>query len=61
MKNLLLFSFVAILLMGCDENSENLPAPNYTIEGKWLHRRRLFLLETRCISMKMVCVTPTIV
>ena len=36
MKNLLLFSFVAILLMGCDENSENLPAPNYTIEGKWL-------------------------
>ncbi|MBT7305658.1 MAG: hypothetical protein HN847_03780 [Bacteroidetes bacterium] len=22
--------------MGCDENSENLPAPNYTIEGKWL-------------------------
>ena len=39
MKNLLLFSFVAILLMGCDENSENLPAPNYTIEGKWLNRR----------------------
>ena len=36
MKNLLLFSFAAILLMGCDENSENLPAPNYTIEGKWL-------------------------
>ena len=35
MKNLLLFSFVAILLMGCNENSENLPAPNYTIEGKW--------------------------
>ena len=36
MKNLLLFSFAAILLMGCDENSENLPAQNYTIEGKWL-------------------------
>ena len=36
MKKFLLFSFVAILLMGCDENSENLPAPNYTIEGKWL-------------------------
>ena len=35
MKNLLLFSFVAILLMGCDENSENLPAPNYSIDGKW--------------------------
>ena len=35
MKNFLLFSFVAILLMGCDEDSENLPAPNYSIEGKW--------------------------
>ena len=35
MKNLLLFSFVAVLLMGCNENSENLPAPNYSIEGKW--------------------------
>ena len=36
MKKIVLFSFVTILLMGCDENSENLPAPNYTIEGKWL-------------------------
>ena len=35
MKKVLLFSFVAILLMGCDEDSENLPAPNYSIEGKW--------------------------
>ena len=35
MKKIVLFSFVAILLMGCDENSENLPAPNYSIEGKW--------------------------
>ncbi|MDB4192494.1 hypothetical protein N9757_02680 [Flavobacteriaceae bacterium] len=35
MKNLLLFSFVAILFVGCDEDSENLPAPNYSIEGKW--------------------------
>ena len=35
MKNFLLFSFVAILFMGCDEDSENLPAPNYSIEGKW--------------------------
>ena len=35
MKKILLFSFVAILLMGCDENSENLPAPNYSIDGKW--------------------------
>ena len=35
MKNFLLFSFVAILLMGCDEDSENLPAPNYSIDGKW--------------------------
>jgi hypothetical protein len=35
MKNFLLFSFVAILFMGCDEDSENLPAPNYSIDGKW--------------------------
>ena len=35
MKKFLLFSFVAILLIGCDENSENLPAPNYSIDGKW--------------------------
>ena len=35
MKKFLLFSFVAILLMGCDENSDNLPAPNYSIDGKW--------------------------
>ena len=35
MKKIILFSFVAILLIGC-ENSENLPAPNYSIEGKWL-------------------------
>ncbi|MDA9073663.1 hypothetical protein N9K11_01440 [bacterium] len=35
MKKFLLFSFVAILFVGCDEDSENLPAPNYTIEGKW--------------------------
>ena len=35
MKNFLLSSFVAILFMGCDEDSENLPAPNYSIEGKW--------------------------
>ena len=36
MKKIILFSFVAILLIGCDENSENLPAPNYSIEGKWV-------------------------
>ena len=35
MKKFLLFSFVAILFVGCDEDSENLPAPNYSIEGKW--------------------------
>ena len=35
MKKFLLFSFVAILFMGCDEDSENLPAPNYSIDGKW--------------------------
>ena len=35
MKKIVLFTFIAVLLTGC-ENSENLPAPNYTIEGKWL-------------------------
>jgi hypothetical protein len=35
MKKVLLFSLFALLLMGCDEDSENLPAPNYSIEGKW--------------------------
>ena len=35
MKKILLFSLFALLLVGCDENSENLPAPNYSIDGKW--------------------------
>lgn len=35
MKKILLFSSFALLLIGCDENSENLPAPNYSIDGKW--------------------------
>ena len=35
MKKILLFSLFALLLIGCDENSENLPAPNYSIDGKW--------------------------
>ena len=35
MKKIVLFTFIAVLLTGC-ENSENLPAPNYSIEGKWL-------------------------
>ena len=35
MKKILFFTFIAILHTSC-ENSENLPAPNYSIEGKWL-------------------------
>ena len=35
MKKILLFSLFALLLIGCDENSENLPAPNYSLDGKW--------------------------
>jgi hypothetical protein len=36
MKKVLFFSIIAILFIGCDEDSENLPAPYYSIEGKWL-------------------------
>ena len=36
MKKLLLPLFFALFVMGCDDISENLPAPYYSIEGKWL-------------------------
>ena len=36
MKKLLLLSFLLIFTFSCDEDSENLPAPYYSIEGKWL-------------------------
>jgi len=36
MKKLLLPLFFALFVMGCDDDSENLPAPYYSIEGKWL-------------------------
>ena len=36
MKKLLLPLFFALFIMGCDDDGENLPAPYYSIEGKWL-------------------------
>ena len=36
MKKLLLPLFFALFVMGCDDDSENLPAQYYSIEGKWL-------------------------
>jgi hypothetical protein len=36
MKKLLLPLFFALFVMGCENDSENLPAPDNSIEGKWL-------------------------
>ena len=36
MKKLLLPLFFAFLIMSCENDSESLPAPDYSIEGKWL-------------------------
>jgi len=36
MKKLLLLLFFALFVMGCENDSENLPAPYYSIEGKWV-------------------------
>ena len=38
MKKLLLPLFFALFVMGCDDDGdgENLPAPYYSIEGKWI-------------------------
>jgi len=36
MKKLLLPLFFAFLVMGCENDSESLPVPDYSIEGKWL-------------------------
>ena len=36
MKKLLLQLFFAFLIMSCENDSESLPVPNYSIEGKWL-------------------------
>ena len=36
MKKLLLPLFFALIVMGCENDSENLPAPDNSIEGKWL-------------------------
>ncbi len=36
MRKLLLPLFLAIFVMSCEDDSENLPAPYYSIEGKWV-------------------------
>ena len=36
MKKLLLLLFLALFGMSCEDDSENLPAPYYSIEGKWV-------------------------
>ena len=36
MKKLLLPLFLALFGMSCEDDSENLPAPYYSIEGKWV-------------------------
>ena len=36
MKKLLLPLFFAFLVIGCENDSESLPVPDYSIEGKWL-------------------------
>ena len=36
MKKLLAPLFFALFVMGCENDSENLPAPDNSIEGKWL-------------------------
>ena len=36
MKKILLPLFLALFVMGCENDSENLPAPYYSIEGKWV-------------------------
>jgi len=37
MKNLLLPLFFVLLVMGCENDSDESPMPAYTIEGKWLY------------------------
>ena len=36
MRKLLLPLFLALFVMSCEDDSENLPAPYYAIEGKWV-------------------------
>tara|TARA_B100000780_G_C20787784_1_gene312841 strand:- start:58 stop:201 length:144 start_codon:yes stop_codon:yes gene_type:complete len=35
MKKALFFSVFALIFFSCEKDSENLPAPYYSIEGKW--------------------------
>jgi len=36
MKKLLILSTLLIFAFGCDEESDDIPLPAYTIEGKWV-------------------------
>ncbi|MDA9182527.1 hypothetical protein N9O51_04980 [Saprospiraceae bacterium] len=36
MKKLLILSILLIFAFGCDEESDDIPLPAYTIEGKWV-------------------------
>ena len=36
MKNLILLTLSILTLLSCENDSENLPAPYYSIEGKWV-------------------------
>ena len=36
MKNLILSTLSILTLLSCEKDSENLPAPYYSIEGKWV-------------------------
>ena len=36
MKNLILLTLSILTLLSCEKDSENLPAPYYSIEGKWV-------------------------
>ena len=56
MKNLFLLTLSIFTLFSCEKDSENLPTPYYSIEGKWLIEG-MIPEEIQCISMKMGYVT----
>ena len=36
MKNLILLTLFILTLLSCEKDSEDIPLPAYTVEGKWL-------------------------
>ena len=36
MKNLILLTLSILTLLGCEKDSEDIPLPAYSVEGKWL-------------------------